>query len=143
MKRNTKRFAIAAAALTLVAPFAATAAYADPGQYNGHGYSDNRDNNRHDRNDRNDRNSYNQRGNDNRGAYQGNWNNQYQGQNNWRRGDHYDRSRFSSFDYRREHYREPPRGYRYVRDDRGDTLLVGILSGVILSAIVNNHGDRY
>lgn len=145
MKRNTKRFAIAAAALTLVAPFAATAASADPGQY-GHSYSDHRNDNR------NNDNSYGQRDN-NRGAYQGNngwnnqyqsqWNNQYQGRHTWRRGDHYDRSRFSSFDYRREHYREPPRGYRYVRDDRGDTLLVGILSGVVLSAILNNQGDRY
>ena len=127
MKRQTKRFAIAAAALTLVAPFAvATTAAADP--YNGHGYNDHRGDNRN--------NGWNQRGNDNRGAYQGN---QYQ--NNWRRGDRYDQARFRDFDYRREHYREPPRGYRYVRDDRGDVLLVGILSGVILSTIVN--GDRY
>ena len=124
-----KRFAIAAAALTLIAPFAATTASADP--YPGNGYSQHRDNDRH-----NDRNG--QRG-DNRGG----WNNQYQGQNNWRRGDRYDHARFRAFDYRREHYREPPRGYRYVRDDRGDTLLVGILSGVILGAIVNNQNDRY
>ena len=147
-----KRFAIAAAALTLVAPLATTAAYADPGQYNGRDYSDHRDNNRN-----NDQNSYGQRGNDNRGGnYQGNngwnnqhqgqWNNQYQGQHSWRRGDRlsgYDQSRFRSFDYRRDNLREPPRGYRYVQDDRGDTLLVGILSGVILSSILNNQGDRY
>ena len=137
MKLNPKRFAIAAAALTLVAPFAATAASADPGQYGqGYGYSDHRDNHRND-----DRNSYGQRGNDNRGSYQ---NNRYQGQNwgqnNWRRGDRYDQGRYANFDWRREHYREPPRGYRYVRDDRGDVLLVGLLSGVILSQVFSHNG---
>jgi Ni/Co efflux regulator RcnB len=156
MKPQVKRFALATAALMLAAPFATTAASADP--YNGYGRGDYQ--NSYGQNS-NGHNSYGQRDHNNRG-YQGDrgWNNQYQGnyrsgyqgnygwnngERNWRRGDRlsdYDQSRFRDFDYRREHFRDPPRGYRYVRDDRGDTLLVGVLSGVVLSAILNN-GDRY
>ncbi|HVV33217.1 MAG TPA: RcnB family protein [Vitreimonas sp.] len=29
-------------------------------------------------------------------------------------------------EFRREHLRAPPRGYHCVRDERGDTLLIGI-----------------
>jgi len=60
----------------------------------------------------------------------------------WRRGDRvpaYYRDRYQRVDYR--HYRQlnaPPRGYHWVRDDRGDYLLVGIATGVILSAILSN-----
>ena len=60
----------------------------------------------------------------------------------WRRGDHippYFRSRYAEVDYRAYHMRRPPRGYHYVRDDRGDILLVGILTGFILSAIIDQH----
>src|SRR5690242_11967232 len=152
---SMKRLTIAAAAIALAAPLAAPAANAEP--YNGYGNSyhqrdhDNRayQGDSYNQRDHDNRayqgDSYSQRGYDNR-AYQGNygWNNQYQGHRSWRRGDRlsgYDQSRFRAFDYRREHFREPPRGYRYMRDDRGDTLLVGILSGVVLSAILN--GDRY
>lgn len=58
----------------------------------------------------------------------------------WRRGDRlsqYHRGRVQRIDYRREHLRAPPRGYDYVRDDRGDTLLVGIATGVILAVILS------
>lgn len=57
----------------------------------------------------------------------------------WRRGDrlsNYHRQHVHRVDYRREHLRAPPRGYDYVRDDRGDTLLVGIATGVILAVIL-------
>jgi Ni/Co efflux regulator RcnB len=57
----------------------------------------------------------------------------------WRRGDRlpaYARN-YRQVDYRREHLRAPPRGYHYVRDDRGETLLVGIATGVILSILLN------
>jgi Ni/Co efflux regulator RcnB len=41
-------------------------------------------------------------------------------------------------DYRRAHLRAPPRGYHYVRDDNtGETLLVGLATGVILSIILS------
>jgi|CXWL01.1.fsa_nt_gi Ni/Co efflux regulator RcnB len=58
----------------------------------------------------------------------------------WRRGDRlsqYHRGRVHRVDYRREHLRAPPRGYHYVRDDRGDTLLVGLATGVILAVILS------
>lgn len=72
-------------------------------------------------------------------AYEGR--NGYQaGYRNWRRGERlpsYYQNRYRSVDYRREHLRAPPRGYRYVEDDRGDTLLVAIATGVILSIILS------
>lgn len=58
----------------------------------------------------------------------------------WRRGDRlpsYYQGRYRQIDYRREYLRAPPRGYHYVRDDRGDYLLVGIATGVILSIILS------
>ncbi len=60
----------------------------------------------------------------------------------WRRGDRvpaYYRDRWQRVDYRHyRHLRAPPRGYHWVRDDRGDYLLVAIATGVILSAILSN-----
>src|SRR5690606_4570766 len=62
------------------------------------------------------------------------------GWQNWRRGDRlpqYHRSQYRQVDWRRERLRQPPRGYHYVRDDnRGETLLVGIATGVILGVIL-------
>ncbi len=59
----------------------------------------------------------------------------------WRRGERlptYYRQHYSRVDWRRHHLRAPPRGYHWVRDDRGRYLLVGIATGLILSAIINN-----
>ncbi|QGZ94340.1 RcnB family protein [Terricaulis silvestris] len=73
------------------------------------------------------------------GAYEGR-NGYESGYRNWRRGERlpsYYQSRYRQVDYRREHLRAPPRGYRYVEDDRGDMLLVGIATGVILSIILS------
>jgi Ni/Co efflux regulator RcnB len=59
----------------------------------------------------------------------------------WRRGDRlpaYGRQHYREVDWRRERLRQPPRGYHYVRDDRGEVLLVGIATGVILSILLNN-----
>lgn len=59
----------------------------------------------------------------------------------WRRGDRlpsYYRDRYIVVnDYHRYGLRHPPRGYHYVRDDRGEYLLVGIATGVILGAILS------
>ncbi|MCL4713952.1 MAG: RcnB family protein [Hyphomonadaceae bacterium] len=58
----------------------------------------------------------------------------------WRRGDRlpsYARQHYREVDWRRERLREPPRGYHYVRDDRGELLLVGIATGVILGLILS------
>src|SRR5262249_47289939 len=120
-----------------------------------------RNDNRSDRSDRNDRNDHRGDRNDRRDnnrwdnqrhngyTYNGRWYygappagyHGYQaGYRNWRRGDRlpsYYQSRSRQVDYRREHLRAPPRGYRYVEDDRGDMLLVGIATGVILSVILS------
>lgn len=60
---------------------------------------------------------------------------------NWRRGERasvQDRHYWRQVDYRRNHWRAPPRGYQYVRDDRsGQYLMVGIATGVILSVIAS------
>lgn len=64
------------------------------------------------------------------------------GYRSWRRGDvvpYYYRSYYSGVDWRAYRLRPPPRGYRWVRDDRGEFLLIGIATGVILSAIINNY----
>ncbi len=58
----------------------------------------------------------------------------------WRRGDRlptYARG-YREVDWRRDRLRQPPRGYHYVRDDRGEVLLVGVATGVILSILLNN-----
>lgn len=62
------------------------------------------------------------------------------GYQQWRRGDRlpsYYRSHYRQVDWRRERLRQPPRGYHYVRDDRGEVLLVGIATGVILSILLS------
>lgn len=116
-----KRIAmIAAAALTLVGPLAATSAAADPPRHNDRGSN-------YDHNDRNGRYDNNGR-RDNR--------------HQWRRGERlgaYERAHYRQVDWRRDHLREPPRGYHYVRDDRGETLLVGIATGAILGIILANQ----
>ncbi len=59
----------------------------------------------------------------------------------WRRGDRlprYYRDYYAPVDWRYYRLREPPRGYHYVRDDRGDYLLVGIATGIILGVILGN-----
>jgi Ni/Co efflux regulator RcnB len=100
-----------------------------------------RDSNRHDRWERNRHNGY---------TYQGRWYygpppqayyGAYEpGYHSWRRGDRlpsYYRDNYRSVDYRRHHLRAPPRGYQYVEDDRGELLLVGIATGVILGIIAS------
>lgn len=61
----------------------------------------------------------------------------------WRRGDRLPRYYRDSYvvirDYDRYGYRRPPRGYHYVRDDRGEILLVGIATGIILGVIASHH----
>jgi len=59
----------------------------------------------------------------------------------WRRGERlpsYYRSRYAAVDYRSRHLRAPPRGYHYVRDERGDILLVAVATGIIASIIANS-----
>ncbi len=160
-----KRIALAAAtALMLAGPLATTASAQGMDRNRGDQNWNQRDNNngrganadrgRNDnrandnrRNDRNDNRWSDQRSNGY--TYNGRWyygppqaaHRGYQaGYRDWRRGDRlpsYYQSRYRQVDYRREHLRAPPRGYHYVRDDRGETLLVGIATGVILSILLS------
>lgn len=107
---------------------------------------DRRDDRRGDRNDRRHRwdnqrhNGYTHNGRWYYGPPPAAYGNVDYGYRNWRRGDRlpsYYQGRYRQVDYRREHLRAPPRGYRYVEDDRGDMLLVGIATGVILSVILS------
>lgn len=53
----------------------------------------------------------------------------------WRRGERlpaYYRQHYAPVDYRYHRLSAPPRGSHWVRDDRGEYLLVGIATGVIL-----------
>jgi len=151
------RFATAAiAALTFIAPLAiAPVAAADPPGYSQRDRdhrADRRDDRRDDRradrrDDRRDNRWDNRRYNGyvvNNRFYYGpppahvrNARYEYR---NWRRGDrlpsYYRQNYVVVRDYQRSRLRAPPRGYHYVRDDRGDTLLVGIATGVILGVIL-------
>ncbi|MFZ2031397.1 MAG: RcnB family protein [Vitreimonas sp.] len=126
-------------ALTLMGGFAGTAAAQDYGRYNHQ--NDGRDGrgdwNRGRDNDRRD----NDRRDNDRGRFeQGRYDNQFN--RNWRRGDRLPggwQNRYRNVDYRYYHLRPAPYGYRYVRDDSGRILLVGIFTGVILSAIFSNY----
>lgn len=153
-----KRFASAAlAAATFIAPLGvASTASADNGRHNGW-YRD------RDHDDRDEQRAYWQgyrdaRNNqwDNR-RYNGYWYNSrfyygpppsyhtrvVYGYQAWRRGDRlpaYYAGRYRPVDYRYYRVSAPPRGYHYVRDDdRGELLLVGITTGVILGAILASN----
>ena len=86
-------------------------------------------------------NGYNYRGQWHYGPPPSHYGNVDYGYRNWRRGERlpsYYRDRYSVVrDYDRYGYRQPPRGYHYVRDDRGDLLLVGIATGVILGILAS------
>ena len=124
--KTAKRIALAGlSALTLGAGFTGVASAQS---YDHRGGYDRGDYNRNDRNDRRDNRYDNHRGNDQ-------WNRQ------WRRGERLPygyQNQYRNVDWRREHYREPPRGYHYVRDNRGETLLVAIATGAILGIILSN-----
>lgn len=155
-----KRFAIAAVtALMMAGPLTATAANA---QSFGRHDNDRRDNDRRD----NDRRDYDRRDNDRRDNRASRWDRRQHngyyvngrwyygapnasilvrrdyrpGYHQWRRGDRLPsayRSYYRNVDWRRERLRPPPRGYQYVRTDRGETLLVGIATGVILGILLS------
>lgn len=160
-----KRFASAAlAAATIVAPLA-TPEFAAAQQYGQDNNQNNdRDRNNQDHHDRNNQGNQNDRGNQgndrwdrsqhNGYSWRGRWHygpppTSYYGRAGfspgyraWRRGERlpsYYRNSYQVVDYRTYHLRRPPHGYRYVRDDRGQILLVAIASGLILSAILSNN----
>ncbi len=51
---------------------------------------------------------------------------------------HYRDRRYVVTDWRARRLREPPRGYHYVRGDRGDLLLVAISTGIIASILASH-----
>lgn len=61
----------------------------------------------------------------------------------WVRGqrysDHYRGPVYVVNDYRGYRLRQPPRGYRWIRDDRGDFLLVAIATGIIADLVLNGR----
>ena len=149
-----KRLAILAfTALTAIAPLSAVPASADPpNNYQRHDQRDARNDQRDARQDQRQQNRWDARQH-NGYSYNGQWHygpapSAYQGRpgfqpgyHAWQRGDRvpsYYRDRAHQVDYRRENLRAPPRGYQYVRDDRGSTLLVAVATGVILSAILSH-----
>lgn len=131
MKRTKQIAIVGLSALTLAAGFTGAASAQE---YRGDW---NRDDHRNDRDDgRFDNHRYDNRYDNHRFTRRDNqWHRQ------WRRGDRLPygyTNHYRSVDWRREHFRAPPRGYHYVRDDRGETLLVGIATGAILSIILSN-----
>lgn len=50
----------------------------------------------------------------------------------------YRSTRYVVTDWRQYDLREPPRGYRWVRSDSGDYLLVAIATGVIVDLLLNH-----
>lgn len=128
-------------ALTLAGSFGATASAQD---YNRRGDWNNDNDRRGDWNNDNDRRGDWNNDNDRRRDHRDRWRRGRYDQFNrsWRRGERLPfgyEHRFRAIDYRYAHLRQPPYGYRYVRDDRGQILLVGIATGVILSAILGNY----
>lgn len=157
-----KRIAtLALAAATMIAPLATPqVASAQEWRHDGRYDRDDRDHDRdgrwdrdHRRGDRDDR--HWDRGRHNGYMYRGRWYygpppaayyGYYEpGYRAWRRGDRlpgYYRNYYSGVDWRAYRLRPPPYGYRWVRDDRGEFLLVGIATGIILSAILNDGYGR-
>ncbi|MES1202121.1 MAG: RcnB family protein [Pseudomonadota bacterium] len=150
-----KRLALAAVtALAVVSPLTAVSAYADPPRYQNNDRDHRNDNDhRNDRDHRNDINRWDQ-SQHNGYTYNGRWHYgpppaSYQGRpgfqpgyHGWTRGERlpsYYRTHYVVVNDYRSHRLPPPRrGYHYVRDDRGEILLVGIATGLIASIIANN-----
>jgi Ni/Co efflux regulator RcnB len=58
----------------------------------------------------------------------------------WNRGEYIPRGyRTYNVDYRQYRLAPPPRGYHYVRDDRGDILLAALATGLIASVIASSN----
>jgi Ni/Co efflux regulator RcnB len=70
-----------------------------------------------------------------------NWHDRGRHEGWYRRGGYlpaeYRGTRYVVYDWRRYDLREPPRGYRWVRSDNGDYLLVAIATGVIVDLLLN------
>ena len=64
------------------------------------------------------------------------------GWHDWHKGDRIPasvRSHYRVVDYRSHHLRQPPRGYHWVQDDKGNVILAAIATGLIADLIINSH----
>ena len=140
MTTRSKIFVAALAASMLATPTMVVAQ--DYGRDRGDRYD-------HDRGDRYDRDRYDRDRGDHREGYrdgyrEGRYDRGYhRGYRHarWRRGERlgaYHRY-YAPVDYRAYRLRAPPRGYHYVRDDRGDIILAAIATGLIISVIANSN----
>lgn len=93
-----------------------------------------RDHDRRDHDRRHYRRDRDDRYRDDRGEYR---HEHYRGR--WHRGDHYRGREVVVRDYRDYDLRPPPRGYRWVRGDDGNFLLVAVASGIIADIILHTH----
>jgi Ni/Co efflux regulator RcnB len=63
------------------------------------------------------------------------------GHHRWARGERlsppYHSRAYVVSDWRRHHWRAPPRGYAYYRTDSGDVVLAAVATGLISSVILN------
>ncbi|MGE8248360.1 MAG: RcnB family protein [Stenotrophomonas bentonitica] len=151
------RFVVGAVA-SLLALGTVAPAFADDHRGRGHDrreWRDDRRDNRHDRHDRHDRREvrhdrrYDRRY-DNRGYYRpgppprvvyrpapG------YGSYGWARGhryrEYYGGPVYVVNDYSRYSVRRPPRDHHWIRDDRGNLLLVAIATGIIADYVINNR----
>ena len=49
----------------------------------------------------------------------------------------YRTDRYYVTDWHRAHLRQPPRGYRWVRSDNGDFLMIAVATGIIADILIN------
>ncbi|MBN6150037.1 RcnB family protein [Xanthomonas sp. AmX2] len=157
---NTKRFATLALSSVLALGFMAPPAFArdhdrDRDYRDRHGWSDDgrghghRDRDRYRDDRRDDRRYYRQ-------GYRDGYRQSYQRDRGygyyrpapprphyWARGeryhDYYRGPIYVVNDYPRYELRRPPRGYHWVRDDRGNMLMVAIATGIIADLVLNGR----
>ncbi len=153
------RFVVGAVASLLALGTVAPAFADDHHRGRGHDRHDDRHDRRHDRHDRHDRRDWrddrrearhDRRYYDNRGHYRpappprvvyrpgpG------YGSYGWARGhryrEYYGGPVYVVNDYSRYSVRRPPRDHHWIRDDRGNLLLVAIATGIIADYVINNR----
>ena len=114
-----------------------TAVLAQPNNPNRAGQSDNRD--QRDRNDQN-------RNDQGRDQGRGNNPNVRAANPRWSRGDRlpeqYRQDQYAVSDWRQHGLRQPPRGYRWVRNDNNDFFLAAISTGLIAELAYRDDRDQ-
>lgn len=116
------------------------------GDWGGHG--DHGDHGNHDDRDDRDDDSHGDRDRDHRGYVEEHGRGRFEGMHDrgrhegwYKRGGRvpeiYRSDRYYVTDWHRAHLREPPRGYRWVRSDNGDFLMVAVATGIIVDILIN------